>query len=58
MSPIKYITMLRMNRAAELLMQGKLKIGEISDMVGYQNSYYFGRVFKNYFGCPPSEYKK
>ena len=58
MSPIKYITMLRMNRAAELLMQGKLKIGEISEMVGYQNSYYFGRVFKNYFGCPPSEYKK
>ncbi len=58
MSPIKYVIMLRMTRAAELLNSDKYTCTAISEMVGYQSNYYFSRVFKSYYGCTPTEYKK
>lgn len=57
MSPVKYLTMLRMDRAAELLKTEKYSCVQISDMLGYQNSYYFSKVFKDYFGVSPTKYK-
>lgn len=56
MSPVKYITMLRMERAAELLKTEKYSCSQIADMLGYQNAYYFSKVFKGYFGVPPTKY--
>lgn len=34
-----------------------LNMGEISQMTGFVNSYYFSRVFKNVTGVSPTEYK-
>lgn len=51
-----YLIELRMERAKELLNQGKYKVYEISQMVGYRSEKYFFRIFKQYAGCSPTEY--
>lgn len=53
-----YLTRTRMNKAIELLAQRKHKMYEISRMIGYANSKYFNRVFKQFTGCTPREYSR
>jgi len=52
-----YLIEVRMKKAAELLDDISYKTYEISDMVGYSNSFNFTRTFKNYFGMSPREYR-
>jgi len=40
-----YITDVRIKKASELLLQGKYKVYEIAEMVGYGSSQYFSKVF-------------
>jgi two-component system, response regulator YesN len=53
-----YITKLRIERAVELLADSKLKIFEISEMVGYNDEKYFSRLFKKVMHSTPNEYRK
>lgn len=53
-----YVIEVRMKKAARLLDDVQYKIYEISNMVGYSNSFNFTRTYKNYFGISPSEYRK
>jgi YesN/AraC family two-component response regulator len=53
---VDYVTMLKINYAKSLLKESNLKIYEVSDMLGYENAYYFSRVFKKITGITPSEY--
>lgn len=55
-SPRQQLIWLRMRRAAELLMQGNLKIDAIASQVGYQNPFVFSTTFKRVMGWSPSEY--
>ncbi|MBU4200671.1 MAG: AraC family transcriptional regulator [Verrucomicrobia bacterium] len=48
-----YLTALRMNRAKELLAQGVLNVNEVADAVGYDNSRYFAKIFRQHFGHAP-----
>ena len=52
----KYLTNLRINKA-KALMCSDLQIGDISEMVGFQDQLYFSRVFKQSTGLSPREYK-
>jgi Response regulator containing CheY-like receiver domain and AraC-type DNA-binding domain len=52
-----YLIEVRMKKAADLLADIRYKTYEISDMVGYSNSFNFTRTFKNYFGMSPREYR-
>lgn len=54
----EYLTQLRMNKAAELLLKGAISVEETSNQVGYHDYYYFNKVFKKHFGTTPSKYKK
>ena len=54
----QYITDARCKRAAELLENAQLLIQEISHYVGYEDTNYFARVFKNSVGLSPQEYRK
>lgn len=45
-------------RAAQLLIDPKQSIGEISRQLGFCDQYYFSRRFKNQFGQTPSEFRK
>lgn len=53
-SPINYLTKLRMRRAKDLLLKDQLAVGEVARAVGYQDPYYFSKLFKRYFGIAPS----
>ncbi|WP_139355905.1 helix-turn-helix domain-containing protein, partial [Clostridium beijerinckii] len=51
-------TPIRIHKAKELLGSNKLKIYEIAEKVGYSDSKYFCKVFKESTGMSPKEYMK
>lgn len=55
-SPMDYFTHLKINRAQEMLMEfPNLSLREISDSLGFNDVYYFSKVFKRITGVSPSE---
>ncbi|OAB45003.1 response regulator transcription factor [Paenibacillus antarcticus] len=56
-SLFSYINNLRMIKAAELIIQGRIYIKEVSSLVGISDQFYFNRLFKKHFGMSPTEYK-
>ena len=56
MTPVKYVTRLKINRACELLKTQKFKISEIAELCGFENVYYFSNVFKRHMGTSPKNY--
>ena len=54
---IDYLTERRIKKAKELLKHTDLKIYEISNSVGYHDSFYFSNCFKKITGVSPSEYR-
>ena len=53
-----YIASLRIQRAKELLRDDSLSIQEIAEIVGYNDYFYFTKVFKKVEGISPSKYRK
>lgn len=53
-----YIRNYRMNKAKELLIGTQLKLYEVADKVGYSDAKYFSRMFREYTGQLPAEYRK
>lgn len=53
-----YITGMRIKRSKELLKNLKYSISDVSNMVGYQDAKYFGKVFQKYVGINPSQFRK
>lgn len=47
----------RMNQAAYLLSNSRLAVADIMESVGYDNSSYFYRKFKERYGVSPKEYR-
>ncbi len=58
LSPIKYINILRIERAKELIRYTNESFSDIATVVGFANLYYFSRMFKKEVGCTPSEFKE
>ena len=56
-SPADFIRNVRLKRAAQLLCDTDLPIGEIADRVGYNTHKAFVANFKKMFGVLPSEYR-
>jgi two-component system response regulator YesN len=54
---VNYLIKIRMMNAIEIMRSSNQKISEIGILVGYKNSKYFSRVFKNYTGYTPSHYQ-
>lgn len=55
---IDYLSKLRVEKAKEMLQDNKIKVYEICDRVGYKNIQHFYKVFKNFTGYTPSEFRK
>ena len=47
-----------LERAAEKLRSTELPIADVCTQVGMPDAQYFSRVFKSYFGMPPSAYRE
>lgn len=58
MSPGELIKEVRLEKAATLLSEGKMRISEIKDMVGYTSSSYFAKNFLKKYGVLPKDYTK
>ena len=52
-----YLTRYRIHKAMELLRQGRLKVYEVAEAVGYRDIAYFSATFKKVAGMSPSEYQ-
>lgn len=57
-SPNKYIRVIRLKKAAELLQEGKYSVSEVCYKVGMNDPFYFSQCFKQQFGISPSVYQK
>lgn len=57
-SPMRHLTRVRLRHACELLDQTALNIAEIARRVGYEDSFYFSRVFNKNTGISPTAYRK
>ncbi|CAM4425461.1 response regulator [Paenibacillus typhae] len=53
----EYILNMKMEQAVENLRNSDMKIYEISEQLGYANSQYFIKVFKEQFGMTPQDYR-
>ncbi|THF82122.1 AraC family transcriptional regulator [Cohnella fermenti] len=56
MTPIQYQHHIRIHKAKDLLLSGDCNVTEASLSVGFQDIYYFSRLFKKLTGEPPSAY--
>lgn len=52
----EHLIQLRMEKAKELLVTGKYKVYEVSNLVGYKSEKYFFSIFRKYSGSSPAEY--
>lgn len=55
---VDYINDLRLSSACEHLLSSDYTIGEISNMVGFANQYYFDRLFRRKYGITPKDFRK
>lgn len=56
-SYIEYLTMQRVNAAQLLLVDTRMNITEVAYQSGFKSISTFNRVFKQYRGCNPTEYR-
>ncbi len=56
-SPTKFIRLIRLKKAAQLLKVDVGTVSEIAFKVGFENVGYFSKCFNETFGVPPSQYK-
>lgn len=57
-SPIKYHTILQIQKAKRMIIFTNMSLSEISSSVGFDSLQDFSRVFKKIDGCAPSSYRK
>ena len=57
-TPYRYLTEIRLSKAAQLLKETDLPIGSVSEKVGFQEMSHFGKCFKERTGFSPREYRK
>lgn len=57
-TPRQYIIQLRVNKAAQLLMETTLSVKTIAMSVGFDNPLYFSKLFKSMTAMTPSEFRQ
>ncbi len=55
---LSFVTRTKMERAKFLLRNNNMKVYEVCDFLGYNDTTYFTRIFKKYVNMTPYEYKR
>lgn len=56
-TPLQWITLFVITEAKRLLSNPEISIKEVADRLNFTEQSFFGRYFKQYAGCSPSEYR-
>ena len=54
-SPMDYLIRMRIDKAVHLLRRGGMRVTEVSEAVGFNDSNYFARQFRQVTGQSPRE---
>jgi len=58
LSFVEYLTLVRLKRTIRLLDNFKLTISQVAYASGFSEYHYFSRIFKKYFRCSPSDFRR
>jgi len=58
LTPTDFIRLIRLKKAAEMIQEGKYRVGEVCYLVGINSSSYFIKLFQKQFGMTPKEFYK
>ena len=58
LSPQQFLMRFRMTRAAQLLREHELSVGEVARSCGYPDPLTFSKAFKRTMGVTPSQYRR
>ena len=56
-TPIKYINHLRLEKAKKMLLESNFTISEIATATGFEDQFYFSRIFKKHYGSSPRDFR-
>lgn len=56
-TPSQFIHQVRLERANELLREGKLNVTQVAYEVGYSSQSYFSKMYQEYYGYSPKKDK-
>lgn len=54
----EYVNHCKIDEARRLLLTGEYKVYEVAEMLGFENAFYFSKVFKKVVGQPPTDFVK
>ncbi len=57
MTPLDYVQVLRLEEAKQILEMGDLAIAAVAGEVGYEDTSFFGRLFRRKTGLTPKQYR-
>jgi AraC-like DNA-binding protein len=55
-TPYRFITKLKMNQAAALLLDQRMMVKEVADALGFADAFHFSRTFKRVYGISPERF--
>ncbi|NDV80989.1 hybrid sensor histidine kinase/response regulator transcription factor [Bacteroides sp. 51] len=58
LSPLDFIRLIKLKKAAEYIQDGKYRIGDICYMIGINSPSYFSKLFLKQFGMTPKDFEK
>lgn len=53
---VEYVTREKIRAAKDMMREENVKLYEIAERLGFDNAFYFSKVFKKIEGCSPREY--
>ena len=51
----QYVTSIRLNQAENMLLSGEYRVGEVAELCGFSDAFYFSKVYREQKGISPSK---